>query len=271
MHRPGLTFGQLMRGDADEAKKEIRRLLAGSNTRKSVAAAAKATPRRLKVVAVRVFLTDVQALLDTGAVPNLLSTSPAYDLGLTLKPTTKKMTVANGKRFIFHGSFETVPISLAGIRVSVDFLVFNGMPFDVTIGAPALVSLHVQLELGQQTVKVTVGDLTAELNLDYGVSKNKFIGSSTDSEDFISDSGIMTETSDSDGDVFVVAVADHIPFEPGLNLETPDFDDDEIPHLIEDEVHSEDEMGLLEDARDDFQDHVDTIRAKIAHLSDSVS
>ena len=57
----GLTFGQLMRGDAEEAKKEIRRLLAGSNTRKSVAASASVTPRRLKVVAVRVFGTDVQA------------------------------------------------------------------------------------------------------------------------------------------------------------------------------------------------------------------
>ena len=81
----------------------------------------------------------------------------------------------------------------------------------------------------------------------------------------------MTETSDPDGDVFVVVVADHIPFEPGLNLKTPDFDDDEIPHLIEDEVDREDEMGLLEDDWGDFRDHVDTIPAKIAHFPDSVA
>ena len=160
----GLTFGVLMRGDADEAKKESRCLLASSNTRKSVAASASVTPRRLKVVAVRVFGTDVQAVLDTGAVPNLLSTSLAYDLGLTLKPTTKKITIANGKRSICRGLIENVPVSFAGIRVSMDFLVVNGMPFDVIIGAPALESLHAQLDLGQQTVKVSVGGLSAEFN-----------------------------------------------------------------------------------------------------------
>ena len=168
----GLTFGHLMRGDAEEAKEEILRLLADSNTRKSVAASASATPRHLKVVAVRVFRTNVQALLDTGAVPNLLSTSLAYELGLTVKPTTKNITVINGKRSICRGLVENVPVSFAGIRVSMDFLVVDGMLFDVIIRSPALESLHAQLDLGQ---KFSVGDLSAELNLDYGVSKNTFI------------------------------------------------------------------------------------------------
>ena len=70
-------------------------------------------------------------------------------------------------------------------------------------------------------MKDRVAHLSTELNLDNGVSKNKIIGSITDSEDFTSDSGIISETCDHDGDVLVLAIADNIPFEPGLNLETP--------------------------------------------------
>ena len=62
-----------MRRNTDEAKKEIGRILAASKTRSPIAASAGISPRLLKFIAIRVFVTDVQPLLDTGAVPNLLS------------------------------------------------------------------------------------------------------------------------------------------------------------------------------------------------------
>ena len=90
-------------------------------------------------------------------------------------------------------------------------MVVDGMSFDVTIGAPALESLHAQPDRGRQTLKINVGDLCAELNLDYGISKSKVTLSTTDSKDFIFNSGVLMEISDPDGDVFVVAVVDDVP------------------------------------------------------------
>ena len=158
---------------------------------------------------------------------------PCLRSGAHLKPTTKKIAVANGKRSIWRGLVENVRVFLVGVRVSMDLLVVDGMPFDVSIGALALESLHAQLDLGRQTVKIRVGDLSAELSLNYGISKSKVTRSSTDSEEFKPDSGIITETSDPDEDVFVVAVVNDVPSEPGLSTATPNFDNYQIPHLIE--------------------------------------
>lgn len=73
----GMNFGQLARGDADEAKKKLRRLFRMSRIH---TLGAQENPnsdigdlRRLKVIPVRVYGTFSQVLLDTGAVPSILS------------------------------------------------------------------------------------------------------------------------------------------------------------------------------------------------------
>ena len=144
------------------------------------------------------------------------------------------------------------------------------MPFDVFIGAPALESLHSQLDLGRQTVKISMGDLSAERNLHHGISKSKVTRSTTDSEDFTSDPGILTETYGPDGDVFFVAADDDVQFEPGLRTGTPDFDNERMPELIAEGFGSdENELEILEDDWVGFQDQFDTIGANAGHLPDS--
>lgn len=74
-----LTFGQLIRGDGEKAKSEIRRLLTrGARVRRNVTDAVPGSspnlrPRRLKVVKIKIFGLDTEALLDSGAVFNLIS------------------------------------------------------------------------------------------------------------------------------------------------------------------------------------------------------
>ena len=65
---------------------------------------------------------------------------------------------------------------------------------------------------------MTVCDKTVKLNLDLKVATEDVPRSGTDSEDFTSNSGANTESSTSDEDEFVLAVADFSPFEPDIVL-----------------------------------------------------
>ena len=70
----GLTFRQLVRGDADEVNMEIRRLLTKGGQRvRAIAAHVDTRPRRLRLVPVRIYGMEAKALLDSGATPNRMS------------------------------------------------------------------------------------------------------------------------------------------------------------------------------------------------------
>ena len=68
----GFTFGQLIRGDGNEAQKEIRRLF-NSRPRRPVAASISTLPKLLKLIAGQVYGTQMRALLDSGAIPNVMN------------------------------------------------------------------------------------------------------------------------------------------------------------------------------------------------------
>lgn len=68
----GLTFGQLLRGDVDGATKVMQRLLGKKNMPRG-AVVSDLGPRLLRFVQVKVYGTEVWALLDSGAVPDVMS------------------------------------------------------------------------------------------------------------------------------------------------------------------------------------------------------
>ena len=69
---PGLTFGQLLHGDADVAKKEVGHLFTKQGGRRRMFAGhAKMKPRRLRLVTLKIYGTEAEALLDSGAVPSV--------------------------------------------------------------------------------------------------------------------------------------------------------------------------------------------------------
>ena len=99
----------------------------------------------------------------------------------------------------------------------MDFLVVSGAPYDVIIGLPALEEIQEFIDLGQQHVEVTVNNQKARLGLEIYIGLRED-DSSTDSENFISDSAAGPVHS-SDGETeYVLAVCEKEPFEPDSRL-----------------------------------------------------
>lgn len=231
----GLTFGQLIRGDADDAKVEIRKALAkGARAGRSVIAQAEdgAQHRQLKVVTVRMYGTPTQALLDSGAVPNLMSACLADTLYLSPLPTRKSITVADGHSTVSRGFLTGVHVSFGNVPVSFNFLVVDGTPFDIIIGCPALEMLQARIDMGEHHVTVTIGEQDVQLGLEHD-TRFCAIENVTDSEDFTSYEEGGDAGSDSDEENYVVAIVDAFPYEPDLALgaDLCGDDDDELPPL----------------------------------------
>ena len=223
-------FGQLIRGDADEAKSEIRRLFS-SKIGRSVYAQVGSLPRRLKVVSVLVYGTETQALLDSGAIPNLMSDRLAVLLFLSPEATTKKITVADETAAKVHGTVGKVPVSFAGLKNQLDFLVVEGNSFDVIIGCLALEELQGCLDLGQQQVTITVNGKIFQLGFEYDNSLFRALESGTDSEDFTSEESDDSVEFDDEG--CFVTVLDEPPYEPELSPDSEEESDEDMPGLLE--------------------------------------
>ena len=139
----GLTFGELVRGDAEGARREMKRLLSRKLGRsRGFAGHTDLFLRRLRVIIVQVYGTDAQALLDSGAVPNIMSLYLMKRLSLTPESPKKHITVADGKISPCVGSLRQVPVSFGGLVSKMDFLVATGTPYDVVgdavVGGPPI-------------------------------------------------------------------------------------------------------------------------------------
>ena len=74
----GITFGQIDRGDVDNVRKELQKALSGKSKKSSVNATGEhgegfVPPNRHQVVRLTVHSEPVYALLDSGAIPNVMS------------------------------------------------------------------------------------------------------------------------------------------------------------------------------------------------------
>lgn len=85
-----LTFGQLLRGDAEDARKDLKKVLRIPDCRKRVAGTVSGQLRRIILVPVKVHGHNMQALFDSGAIPNLMFADSVGGIGLKIYPTTKK-------------------------------------------------------------------------------------------------------------------------------------------------------------------------------------
>ena len=249
----GLTFGQLARGDAEEAKKRLRRMLSPSAKKKrTVAAPVGEIPRRLKIIRIAVSGTDAESLFDSGAIPNLLSSSLCQRLSLEVIKTDRRITVANGNKTGVTGIVTDVPISLGdNLIVSMDFLVIDNPPFDVIIGQPALEALQAIIDFGKQEVRLTVGPNSTILGFEYaGESLPKDNVSGTDSEDFTSGSDAApSEASDDEADVadYFVGLITECEEEPSFVADEHEDEERKKENLLESkfEHFAKDEADVL--------------------------
>ena len=79
----------------------------------------------MKVVQIKAYGTDSEALLDSGAVPNLISEKMCERLSLRFDRKFVGLTVADGQRARSVGVVSDLPVSFDNLHVSMDFYVWR--------------------------------------------------------------------------------------------------------------------------------------------------
>jgi hypothetical protein len=212
----GLTFGQLVRGDAEHAQKTLKKLLAARSSSKVSTIDTDSVPRKLRLVAAEVESKEVLALLDSGAVPDIMSSRLARLLQLQPKSTSRNITVANGATTAGAGVLQGVNVKFGDIQVHLDFLVIENPPFDIIVGMPTMEALRTCIDTGKQLIYMTHDGKSAKLCmiLDVGRSESTQM-EEADSEDFTSpecsdteESGSGTDADEKEGELVVTVYTD---------------------------------------------------------------
>lgn len=206
----------MIRGNCDKAEFGFRRLLSrGARVQGRFNAAVSNAPYfrsgRSKVVQIKVFGLDSDALFVCCTIPNLISKRLCEKQSLRFEEKLIGLTVADGQRARSIGTITGFSVSFENLHTSMDFYVMKDPPFDVIIGFPALKALRGCLEFGLQQVTLFAGDIKAVLNFRYAVVEVPVIDNAKeDSEDFTSKSVAETNEDANVEDEFIVALSDNI-------------------------------------------------------------
>lgn len=134
------SFSNLICGDGEKATNNNRRLLfRDTGVRRSVIVAVatpETRPRRLKVVPTKVNDFDEEALLDSDAVPNLLSLNLCSKMHLRVEQRTVGLIVAKGQYARLVKSVIEVLIFFDYLRISMDTNGTMNPSLDVNFGIP---------------------------------------------------------------------------------------------------------------------------------------
>ena len=119
------------------------------------------------VMLIRFHSSFVYGLLDSGAIPNVMSDKLANKLRLELSPMERHIIVTDGTSGSCAGSISGVQVRFGPIVVRLDFLVIASVPYDLTVGAPTLVEMRAWIDMYHQTVTIRNHGKTEVLNLVY--------------------------------------------------------------------------------------------------------
>ena len=94
-------FGEIANGDVDNVKRDLQKIIDKKVKRTSVDVSGESgrspsPPKRHQVVEVVVYSEAVCDLLDSGAIPNLMSCKLAKNLRRELSPADRRIIVADG-------------------------------------------------------------------------------------------------------------------------------------------------------------------------------
>lgn len=116
-----LTFGQLVRGDVIEARKETKKLIIYKASGKVAAIDTTVSTRRLRLVEVKVVNRETLILFDAGSIPNMLSSHVCGELGPEVKDSKTKITLANGSTTLVAGVAKLFELHLTQSRRDWNF------------------------------------------------------------------------------------------------------------------------------------------------------
>lgn len=209
----GLSVERIWRGDSVEAQKELCKLLCSTMSRCRVNAANKPADlqkRILKLCLVHVCGSECLALLDTGAVPNIISNILLNRLGINAKTTKITITVASAANTKYTALIHDIHVMFGEVTTHMKLLVIERVQVDKLIGVTKLEQLKASVDLGDQFLDLKVGEKTLQVGLrpesEHLLDNNE----STEDEDFTTKPSYGRECSfnESDGrDTMVVIPA----------------------------------------------------------------
>ena len=199
----GITFGQIARGDVDNVRKDLQKILSGRFKNPSLNVAGEdeeehVPPSRHQLVMLTVYSEPVYGLLDSGAIPDIMSSRLAEKLKLEVEPTNRRIIVANGASEGVQGVVSNIPVGFGKVVVRLKFLVMESVPFDLIISDPTQIKLRMKIDKYHSTVKVKMNGKSDTLNLQYepdvgnntdddftsGTSSEEDIGEESDHEEY---------------------------------------------------------------------------------------
>ena len=197
-----LTQEQLIRGDADRLKAGLRKVLSGKVLSSALAINPSTAPQRHQVVRIQVYSEDTHALLDSGAIPNIISAQMVEKINLELKPTQRSIKVSNGSTERWSGIAKIVPVRFGEITVYLDFFVLPEVPYKVIIGATSLTDNRARIDMYDQYVKIRHKGKTEIINFEYDHSEDIY-----DEVEFTSCSeSDSLESSNDSGEEFIITL-----------------------------------------------------------------
>lgn len=159
----------------------------------------------------KVYGPDAEALLDSEAIPNLISEKLCNELNLKVKRRPVSTTVANGKQ---AGSIESVlevSILFDHFHTSMDFRVMENPSFNVFTGSFALKALRGRLGSGLKQSTLYNGEKKATLLVKYAViRRHTDYELKTDSHDFTSDSNVTPDENEYYKEELLLASAEYL-------------------------------------------------------------
>ena len=156
----------------DKVRKELQIIITKKVTSSSVNVTGevnqkKVPPNRHQFVKLAVYSEPVFWLLDSGAIPNVMSDSLAEKLRFQLSPTKRRIVVADGSTGDCAGILQEILVSFGDIAARLDFMVIKSLPYHLIIGSPTLVDMCACIDLYHQKVKVRKDGKTETVNLVY--------------------------------------------------------------------------------------------------------
>ncbi len=161
----GITFGQIANGDIESVIKEFLSVALKRRSKSAVHMASEQEknvlhPNRHQVVQLTLYAEPVFGVLGSGTIPNVMPDRLANKLKLSLNPTGRPITVADGSTGGYNGIASTVPVGFGKIFVRLKFRVIESVPYDLIIGTAALVQIRARINMYSQTVQVRLNCLT---------------------------------------------------------------------------------------------------------------
>ena len=159
-------------------RNQLRRALtAKTRKRHTIAAATKppnddeteepTAPRRHQTLTVTIYGHPIRVLLDTGAIPNLLSLAVAQKIGVRTEQSKATIRVANGDTAQSVGEVRNLPVTFDDMVVPLDFIVLENSVFGMILGNPTLENLQMCYNLAKQEVSLCHGNNAVRLPLEY--------------------------------------------------------------------------------------------------------